>query len=214
MTLLWDTLSNFVAETCRDRDATHGHAHMEKVAQNAMIILKELGIMDDNIIRLVTIGAWLHDVADHKYDRDGTLDKKLDIFLHSITTELEFVRIKDVINKISFSKEDKYRKSGKFYEPDPVREIVSDADKIEAIGNIGLIRCADYSREIYKEKNNEEISDDQLVNAVRLHSNEKLLRLLPENFISTEAGKRMAQPLHDEMANTLESGELEKLLRR
>ena len=76
-------LSNYVQNICRGRDESHGHSHMEKVANTATYIVNKdfkdhpdyLKILKDSLIV-----AWLHDVSDHKYDKDGTLDERLDEF--------------------------------------------------------------------------------------------------------------------------------------
>ena len=64
---------------------------------------------------------------------------------------------------------------------------VSDADRLEALGQVGLERCIEFTK-----ARNGIVPDD-----VVTHCHEKLLRLLPENFIKTQLGKSMAVPLHD-----------------
>ena len=74
-----------------------------------------------------------------------------------------------------------------------VRNIISDADKIDGLGIIGLQRCQRYTKNCYQN-----ISQLDLIKKVHEHANEKLLRLKTE-FIKTEYGKQLAAPLHDEM---------------
>ena len=62
-----------------------------------------------------------------------------------------------------------------------VRNIVSDADKLEAIGEIGVNRCCQYTREKY----GEDLSKEKLVSYVKEHCEEKLF-LLSEKYIKTE----------------------------
>lgn len=207
--LLWEKLSNFVSNICKERDESHGHSHMKKVAENALKII-EADYKDfenyDIILRDTIIVSWLHDVADHKYDVDGRLYQNLLKFLkdESVTDSPELIM--NIIDRISYSKEAKAIRMNQPLDWDKVlgphgiivRNIVSDADKLEAIGRIGVERCIEYTREHHKEKFNVDIPHDELVKNVIDHANEKLLRL-KDHFIRTNEGKRMAEPLHNEM---------------
>jgi uncharacterized protein len=201
-------LTNFVKFTCEGRDESHGFRHMEAVVETATII----AISDyidhynfNNIMLDVITVAWLHDIADHKYDHDGLLEKKLDNF--GFTNIPNFEDIKRVIKLISFSSENKailankpinYEEIlGSYYRI--IRDIVSDADKIEAIGSIGIKRCIEYIKHI-----NPKINETELSIAVKKHADEKLLRLKDE-FIRTTTGKKIATSLHNEMVELLKS---------
>jgi uncharacterized protein len=74
-----------------------------------------------------------------------------------------------------------------------IRNIVSDADKIDALGKIGIERCFQYSK-----ATNSDLSDEDYIKNVIKHCDEKLLLLLPK-YIKTEIGKMIAKPLHDEI---------------
>ena len=98
----WNLLSNFVDEICKGRDDSHGHAHMKAVAETTMLIIQEDFIDDTGNLTLDAItAAWLHDIADHKYDHDGTLEQRLDHFGH--TNIWNYHEIKQVIKYVSFS---------------------------------------------------------------------------------------------------------------
>eukprot|EP01091_Cochliopodium_minus_P002965 TRINITY_DN12797_c0_g1_i2.p1 TRINITY_DN12797_c0_g1~~TRINITY_DN12797_c0_g1_i2.p1 ORF type:complete len:129 (-),score=35.33 TRINITY_DN12797_c0_g1_i2:75-461(-) len=84
-----------------------------------------------------------------------------------------------------------------------VRNIVSDADKIEALGLIGLKRCKEYGAHKYKEEQNKEITESLLIDHVVTHADEKLLRL-KDFFIRTPFGKLMASPFHNELNNIID----------
>ena len=70
-------LSSFVQEICKDRDPSHGHQHMEEVAQLSMDIFHHKYPHPEDVenygrlLVLTLIVAWMHDVPDHKYDHDG-----------------------------------------------------------------------------------------------------------------------------------------------
>lgn len=80
-----------------------------------------------------------------------------------------------------------------------VRAVVSDADKIEAIGLIGLQRCMQYSAEVLHKKGfSRDITPDRLISDLITHGHEKLFLLMDE-YIMTAAGKALAKPSHDVM---------------
>jgi hypothetical protein len=196
----WTTLSQFVLTTCKNRDETHGYEHMRKVAFNAVNIL---GSNDDQQMILDTITvAWLHDINDHKYDKYGYLNTQLIIFISTLYDANWSQFILDIINRISFSKENMSIKNGITLDWDKklgiygraIRDIVSDADKIEALD---INRCEDYILHLNVNIGNE----DLLYNLVE-HSIEKLLRLVPE-FIRTNEGFEIALPLHQKMMDRL-----------
>lgn len=220
---LWQTLSEFVDMVCEGRDESHGHAHMEMVANNTIRILESdyLYGKDQQFYNDALIVAWLHDVNDHKYDFDGQLKQKLKNFIDTRLADIKRSStdlILNIIERISFSRENKQIIQGKPQDWDEVigqygkeiRHIVSDADKIEALGYIGLERCIECAKNFYKKKFNKEITHDILVKNVSDHANEKLL-LIKDHFIRTKHGKHMAEKAHDEFVDCLISFVGEKL---
>ena len=201
-----EKLKKFVQDHTRDRDSSHGYEHMEKVYDNAMTICTKLG--DDiplNILRWVTIVSWLHDVADHKYDKNGESRKYVQYFLQEHIPEYA-KEIMTCIDCISFSRE---KKEGcKYYEkllsPEfvQVRNIVSDADKLEALGVAGLERCEAYTRNVAYE-NKAFVTDEQVFLSVLLHCKEKLF-ILSSEYMRTVPGHEMAIALDAEMKEWLE----------
>lgn len=226
----WHKLSSFVYEVCEGRDESHGYDHMEKVAINSVKIFNELyNVNYDNYdnyndliehkLKLVIIVAWLHDVNDHKYVNENNNDiKKLMVsFLRTLYPDnyknndnQKFKIIFDIIDRISFSKEKKIRDKDGYYDwlnvlgeiGLEIRDIVSDADKLEALGKIGFGRCKMYTEEIYFKKYNKKIPYNILKENIIKHSHEKLL-LLKDEYIRTDIGKKMAQPLHEQLLECL-----------
>ena len=197
----------FVKKACKDRPPSHGHAHMLAVAECAMSIVNTLGVPE--LTERVFVVAMLHDVPDHKYDKDGKLKQLCcDFLLETGYSTQETEDIMNIVAHISYSREVKLR--GELGGPVDwevvlgssfsahVRQIVSDADKIQAIGKIGIARCAHYVAERAEQK----VEESDLIDAVVAHADEKLLRLYPE-FIKTSAGRELAKPLHEEMEEIL-----------
>lgn len=208
-------LSTFVKKTCAGRDKSHGHHHMRNVAKTSLLILiDELhspSIPENKKVLVLAetlIVAWLHDVADHKYDKDGKLKLKVEMFVNTCCSDnvgMNYDMILKTIDMISFSKENGSNinfndELGTYY--GFIRNVVSDADKLEALGKSGLDRCIEYSKVVYKEKHGVEIPNDILKQSVIDHANEKLLRLKDE-FIRTKLGKQLAEKLHKELVEEL-----------
>jgi uncharacterized protein len=197
----WNILSDFVKEVCAGRDDSHGHAHMKAVAEMTRHLIQEDHIDESGHLMLDAITvAWLHDVADHKYDHDGTLEQKLDDF-GAANNIWNYEEIKQVIKYISFSTENKAILAGTpinfqailgaYYSQ--IRDIVSDADKLEAIGSIGIQRAIDYTTHA-----NPSYTHQQVIADVYKHAHEKLLRLATQ-FIKTPLARSIAARRHREM---------------
>jgi hypothetical protein len=204
----WNILSEFVAETCKGRDESHGYAHMKAVAETSKFIIQQDWVYEDEtgslMLDAITV-AWLHDIADHKYDHDGRLEQRLDAF--GRTNISNYTEIKNVIKYVSFSTENKAILAGTplnfpailgvYYAH--VRDIVSDADKLEAIGTIGIQRCLEYTTHT-----NPTYTHAQVISDVKKHAHEKLLRLASE-FIKTPAARAIADIRHNEMVDWLQA---------
>lgn len=209
---LIDQLSSFVQTVCKDRDESHGWHHMKKVYENSKQIMDKMDKVkrytDNNIREMVYICAWLHDVNDHKYDHDNTLTNTIYEFLSStlLYDDTKIALILNIISRVSFSKEVKTGSDDWLSVLGEigvlVRDIVSDADKLEAIGKSGIERCIAFTKERYMENYEVEIPYEAMVANVKKHANEKLL-ILKNRYIRTSVAKKMAEPLHNEMVNML-----------
>lgn len=192
------------------RDSSHNHIHMEKVMRNALNILKnlkekELPQGNYNLIKKMIIAtSLLHDIIDHKYIPEKEIKNTKEILLFFLNCEFKFEDsqlILNIIDNISYSKEKKFRDK---YNTAPnwililgnkgsfIRNIVSDADKLEALGEIGIKRCLEYSK-IKREENNKPISEKLLKEDLIKHCEEKLFVLVSDYLIfdySKELGRK------------------------
>jgi hypothetical protein len=200
----WNMLSEFVQTICAGRSDTHGHAHMKAVAETSSYLLFVDFFDKDGSMMLDTItAAWLHDVADHKYDYDGTLEQRLDEF--GTANIPNYAEIKQVIKYVSYSTEHKAILAGTplnfkqilgdYYSN--IRDIVSDADKLESIGVKGMERSLTYNTDT-----NPTFTRAQVIAEVRKIYDEKLVKLATQ-FIRTSTARAIAQKEHTKMEEWL-----------
>lgn len=208
---IFDKCCNFVEITCVGRDSSHGYQHMLQVTYNALIIFEQLQKLSDKLVYQdlidVIVFAMLHDVADYKYDVDGKLEQTVIKFIDDLCKDEihPFHKLWVLINNLSYSKEKKaggYHKLPEVstfpYRINRVRDIVADADRLEAIGKIGAERCIEYGRHVYPNMTEKELKDK-----VKEHAEEKLYKLpFPDEngyrYIKTIPGIIMAEQRHKE----------------
>ncbi|GMH57054.1 hypothetical protein TrLO_g11421 [Triparma laevis f. longispina] len=196
---------DFLELVLEGRDESHGIAHAKAVRDNVLKIWDlcdegEVGELEENanigIVSLknaAQIAALLHDVCDHKYisASDNTLAQNN--FLNETYDIRTAEVIKLIVQSVSYSKEKKGKLDDVLKSMEHsilfLRNVVSDADKIEALGEIGLERCFQYAKETGS-------TDEEAWAHVAEHCDDKLLRLLPE-YIRTEGGKVLAKEGHD-----------------
>jgi len=214
---LWTHVHNYVLSECIARPSDHGAPHAQAVAESSLLIATLEGhAADAPLLRRVLVLALLHDVADHKYDADGSLKKRVETFVRdnagaffgSAAIE-EGDMCLAAIDAVSFSKENK--RGRRWFvtalggEDAPwlvARDIVSDADKLAAIGIQGIQRCWQYACEMALAAGRAPDARE-LAEHVQAHAAEKLL-LLMDRFIVTCGGKALAAPRHADMVRALE----------
>ncbi len=191
---LYNKVYQFVINSTTKFDASHNHLHAKEVYELSKQIMDKLvenDTLSDYDYSIIMMASLLHDVCDDKY-----VDKSITkAELHKFINEVDSVRasmIISIINNISYSKEVKGKLEVLPYPYNIYRDAISDADKICAIGEIGIIRCEQYTRE-----SNPNITDDDAVcKLVVQHCHDKLLKLYTNNFIKTEPGRNIAEPHH------------------
>jgi uncharacterized protein len=199
-TIIQNTIK-FVKSELKNAEGGHDWFHIERVYKNAQLIAKH----EDVDIFTVELAALLHDIADSKFHKgDETIGpKKALAFLESQNIELSIIEhIVNIIANMSFSKSlgtDTLFTSKEL-------EVVQDADRLDAIGAIGIARAfnyggfknralynpdikpiLNYTKEAYKK------SDAPTIN----HFYEKLLLL--KHKMNTKTGKQIAEQRHDFM---------------
>ena len=178
-------------------DASHDFQHIERVRKNAQIISQEEGAVRTDLIELAVL---LHDVSDVKYSGSEGKAKE-----NAILDELDLPindreEIVEIIESVSFS--GGHEKEAKTIEA----KIVRDADRLDAIGAVGIARTFAYGgakgRPLYdwSETARMNMSESEYrtkETASVTHFYEKLLLL--KDLMVTETGKKLALQRHEFM---------------
>lgn len=194
----------FVKKQLEDAEGGHDWFHIERVFKNALLIAEN----EDCNVTVVKLGALLHDIADSKFhDGDENIGPKTArIFLESQNVSEDIIsHVIAIIENISF-------KGGNFEKKFNSKEleIVQDADRLDAIGAIGIARTFNYggfkNRPLHNPsiQPNLNMSKEEYKNSespTLNHFYEKLLLL--KDKMNTETGKEIAQKRHDFMITFL-----------
>ncbi len=194
--LIEDT-KTFLKQQLRDAEGGHDYFHTERVLNTAVKIAKG----ENCNLLVVQLGALLHDVADSKFhDGDESIGPQIAReFLSKHEVDQDVIeQVINIIENISF-KGGNFDQKCKSIELD----IVQDADRLDAIGAVGIARTFNYggfkNRAIYNPgiapnlsmtKEEYKKSDAPTIN----HFYEKLLLL--KDKMNTETGKQIAQERH------------------
>lgn len=203
MSLLDNTIL-FVKQKLENAEGGHDWFHIERVYKNARLIAKE----EPCDMTIVQLGALLHDIADSKFNNgDETVGPRIArTFLESENVdEPTILHVINIIENISF-------KGGNFEKKFSSKEldIVQDADRLDAIGAIGIARTFNYggfkNRTLYNPKiaPKMNMSKEEYKNSeapTLNHFYEKLLLL--KDKMNTPTGKKIAEARHIYMQNFL-----------
>ena len=196
---------NFVKEKLEGAEAGHDWFHIERVWK----LSKKIAEKEGGNLEVIELSALLHDIADPKFHKgDETLALKISQnFLEEIHVEGELIeQVLFVIKNISF------KNRAEAPENPPLElQIVQDADRLDAIGAIGIARTFNFggfknnlmyhpeikpnlgmNKEEYKKSNGTTIN----------HFYEKLLLL--KDLMNTETAKKIASERHDFMLQFLD----------
>ncbi|MDC9723502.1 MAG: HD domain-containing protein [Urechidicola sp.] len=205
-TTINNTIS-FVKKTLENAEGGHDWFHIERVYKNANLISKTENVND----YIVALGALLHDIADAKfYDGDETVGPKMARdFLESQHVEESIIdHVVNIINHISYK--NSLNTSGEKWSS-PELEVVQDADRLDAIGAVGIARCFNYGGFKNRPMYDPEISPNLNMSKEEYkksaaptinHFYEKLLLL--KDKMNTASGKKIAEQRHDYMEQYLE----------
>ena len=215
----------FIEEIFKDDSSGHDIEHSLRVYKNALEISSSIVNQQKTNtnfkldIFIMGLSALLHDVDDYKiknYNKDNPF-QNLEKFLkeNKISNKEDIQLIKEIISEVSF-------KAGETKIPKTLEgKIVQDADRLDALGAIGIARAFAFggskNRKLYNINNIHELSQrnfetfdiskvsfEQYKNGntdTVTHFYEKLLKL--ENMMNTDYGKNIAKKRTDLMKNFL-----------
>eukprot|EP00744_Colponema_vietnamica_P013508 GILI01018922.1.p1 GENE.GILI01018922.1~~GILI01018922.1.p1 ORF type:complete len:218 (+),score=27.54 GILI01018922.1:74-727(+) len=208
-----DSAVTFVKDHLSSNDASHDWTHIERVRLQARTLAIAEGLSERSQ-EIVELAAILHDVGDYKYSGSLTAAEELIRgFLSSQNYDQDRTdQIVHIVNHMGFKEEI----SGMVKEITPELAVVQDADRLDAIGAIGIARCLTYGgskkRPLYDPSRppRENISKEEYMegdNTTINHFYEKLLKL--KDLMKTQAGRAVAQKRHEFMEQFLEQFHLE-----
>lgn len=142
----------------KEFDGSHDFAHILRVARvlETLIVSKsEKFSFSDEDLLVARLGCLLHDVDDHKYQAFPEKEGRAEQILREATSTFPSTvsdRVKDrvlfLIENVSWSKEQKVVNElgrehfeSEVIQREPMLELVQDADRLDAIGALGIARC-------------------------------------------------------------------------
>jgi len=188
---------SFVKKELQGAEKGHDWFHIERVYKNALLIASE----EEVDCLIVALGALLHDIADSKFHNgDETIGPKVarKFLMTQSLSEESISHIIKIIENISFKGGNK---SSEFTSKE--LDVVQDADRLDALGAIGIARTFNYggfkNRAIYNPKISPNLSmtpaQYKASTAPTInHFHEKLLIL--KDRMNTESGRRIASERH------------------
>lgn len=194
----------FAKKELENAEGGHDWFHVERVYKNALLISKT----EEVDILIVSLGALLHDIADSKfYNGDETVGpKKARNFLKSQGVSKEIIlHVIKIIENISYKGGNRIKKFNS-----NELAVLQDADRLDAIGAIGIARAFNYGGFKNRKLYDPEVSPNLNMSPTEYkastaptinHFYEKLLLL--KDKMNTQTGKQIAQNRHDYMEGFL-----------
>jgi uncharacterized protein len=185
---LFKALNAYVHSYMSQYDNSHDYQHILRVLSNANSILKaetETKPATSYDTTALFLAALLHDVGDHKYAKPGEdVENQVRTILldHGASPDLA-ARVQTVVKHVSYTNEVRNPQSVvDVLSQYPELAIVQDADRLDAIGAVGIGRCLSFGAAKFP---------DQPMGRAIDHFEEKLYKL--EGMMKTENGQKMAR---------------------
>ena len=195
----------FVKSELLDAEGGHDWFHVERVYKNTLLIAKHESVD----ITVVSLAALLHDIADPKFHNgDETIGPRVAsefLLTHNVDSET-IEHVIQIIENMSFK--NSFDLNLAFTSKE--MEVVQDADRLDAIGAIGIARCFNYGGFKDRALYNPEIAPNLKMTKAEYkeakaptinHFYEKLLLL--KDKMNTKTGKRIASNRHKYMEDFL-----------
>ncbi len=186
-------------------DASHDFHHIERVWKVAVQIALSEGIdRHSDLMETIEVAALLHDVEDHKYSTGGDEGGVVERFLLNTINynPVKVGEILQIIDGVSYSKEAAaVTGDGVVNPPSLALRIVQDADRLDAVGAIGIARCLTFggakNRSLFHV--GDYVGDDKhekvkVSNTTINHFFHKLLKI--KDKMKTAEGRRIGEERH------------------
>ncbi|KAF8728299.1 hypothetical protein AX14_006828 [Amanita brunnescens Koide BX004] len=205
-------------ETMSRYDPSHDAFHVQRVRRTALAIARSLDPYPDLLI--VELAAILHDVLDKKYMTPEQLSEPYSFFLpffqrvkeehgNDLIDDGRAHQIALIVDNVSWTTEKKLRNAGKWtkwHEECVELHCVQDADRLDAIGAFGVMRCAAYSA-VTNHALHAPPEDPALPSSAIQHFHDKLLHI--KDRLKTNPGKAMGEKRHKLLVDFVQSVEEE-----
>lgn len=218
----------YVKSEMSSNDSSHDWNHIERVRRLAHYIAKEEGLDGENQL-IVELSALLHDIKDWKYsgsETEGVLATRKFLTAQGISNHI-IDEVCYVIGHVGFSKEiggnshiniesNLDRKGDMGVSPRPILAAVQDADRLDALGAIGIARCLTYGGAKHRILYDPNIPPRDHLNEKEYkygqsttinHFNEKLFKL--KDMMKTHTGRKIAEKRHQLMVDFISQFENE-----
>ena len=203
--LIINNALQYVRELTEGEGSGHDWWHIKRVYDLSLTITKHYAKVD---LFVVQLGALLHDIGDHKFHNgDHTVGPRMvtDWLIQNGVAQEIIEKVVAIVKEISY-------KGAEVETPmsSLEGEIVQDADRLDAIGAIGIARTFAYGGNKNREMHNPEVAPEnhtdfetykKTTGPTINHFYEKLLLL--KDRMNTEYGKKLAQKRHEYMEGFL-----------
>ena len=169
-------------------DSGHDWYHIERVRKLAVYINDQEKLCDPFTLDIAVL---LHDTADSKFNKGDKENgyKILEIFMKSAGLDEIIDQVINAIRSVSFSSKKSY-----CGEKDLLLMVLQDADRLDAIGAIGVARAFNYggfrNNPIYVPDDETRINTPSTIG----HFYDKLLKL--KDLMNTSTGRKLAEERH------------------
>lgn len=198
-------VKKYVKEKCYNEPTGHDWLHIQRVYKNAMLINKKENA-NEFIITLIVL---MHDLYDHKF-YNGNIEKKIEDTLKELHV-YNYISKNDIENIIyscanlgfcaNIVGQKELSKEGK---------VAQDADRLDALGAIGIARTFAYGGKegklIYDPDNNDLVNEEEYKKKGSKtsisHFYDKLLKV--KYLMNTDTAKIIAQERHQYLENFLQ----------
>ena len=198
-------VKEYVENKCYNDSTGHDWWHIQRVYNNAMLINKKENA-DEFIIAIIVL---MHDLYDHKF-YNGNIEEKLEETLKELQI-YNYISKNDIENiiyscaNLGFSANITEQK-----ELSIVGKVAQDADRLDAIGAIGIARTFAYGGKkgklIYDSNNNELVNEEEYKQKGSKtsisHFYDKLLKI--KDLMNTDTAKIIAQERHEYLEDFLQ----------